>query len=486
MDIRSLFKRTRKEERGSTALTLAVIALFLALNLIIVAVGGALGFYMSIIDKSYYELSGATDEYFAALNPDGKRVNFYFCRSADALSKDYTLGRILDTLLQFDERYEFFSVSHLDVYYDYTFLAEIAEKNDTSIDESSVIAHCPDTGESIVRSLSTFYIYNTEDSTDQDMIFNGEEIVAAMVSRVLGAKYPKAYFTTGHGETAPVSMQSLLYAAGYDILTADLSLYEIEEDCELIVISNPRYDFEEYASVEAKSEISRLREFVARGGKVLVLRPATLESLPRLDAFLASYGMTVNGGTIVRHDDMSIGANSASILLEYAKSDAAAAIGARAESVMGERVLFGISSALTLTEGEGYRVSPLLQSYGGSTLSKNGEVLDKGVFTVMAMSEVDTNDGRTGGVICAASATLGDGSLLDMGSFGNEAFLYSLLEKTCGRTVPIGCGVVVLNTYPLSNLTKNTADGYFALLAVALPLACAGLGAVIIIRRKRR
>jgi hypothetical protein len=196
--------------------------------------------------------------------------------------------------------------------------------------------------------------------------------------------------------------------------------------------------------------------------------------------------MTVNGGTIVLHEDMSIGANSAAILLEYAKGDTAAAIGARAESFMSERVLFGISASLTLTEGEGYRVSPLLQSYGGSTLYKNGEALDKGAFTVMAMSEVDTNDGKTGGVICASSATVGDGSLLDMGSFGNEALLYALLEKTCERTVPIGCGVVVLNTYPLSNLTKNTSDAYFALLAVAVPLACAALGAVTVIRRKRR
>ncbi len=486
MDIRSFFKRSRKEERGGVLLVVTVIALFLALNLILVSVGGALGFYMSIVDKCYYELEGATDEYFERINPEGKRVDFYFCKSADALNDNYTFGRILDTLLQFEERYDFFTVSHLDLYYDYTVLSAFAEKNETSIDESSVIMHCPETGQSIVRSLSTFYVYDTEDSTNQDMVFNGEEIVATMVSRVLLTERPKAYFTTGHGEMSSTSMQGMLYSAGYDILTADLSLYEIEEDCELIVISNPRYDFEEYASVEAKSEISRLREFVARGGTVLVLRSATLASLPRLDAFLASYGMTVDGGTIVRHEDMSIGANSAAILLEYADSDAAAAIGSRAETFVSERVVFGTSSAITLTEGEGYRVSPLLRSYDGASLYKNGESISRGAFTVMAMSEVDTNDGKTGSVVFASSATVGDGTILDMGSYGNEALLYSVLEHTAGMTVPIGCGVVVLNTYPLSNLTQSTSDIYFAVLAVAVPLVCAGIGAVTVTRRKRR
>ncbi len=484
MKIPSFLKSTRKEERGGWMITLAVIALFLAFNLILVSVGGALGFYMSIVDKNYYTLSGVTDEYFEAINPDRKKVNFYFCQSADELNSNYTFGRILDTLLQFDARYDYFTVSHLDVYYDYTVLAEYAEKNETPIDSSSVIMHCPETGESIVRSLSTFYIYDTEDSTNQDMVFNGEEIVATMMARVLQSKRPKAYFTTGHGEISSVSMQSLLYSAGYDILTADLSLYEIEEDCELIVISAPKYDFEEYASVNARSEISRLREFVSRGGTVLVLRTAMSEGLPRLDAFLSSYGMTPETGTVVRHEDMSVGANSAAILLTYAENSLGVA--SRAQSKSSERVVFGTTSALTLQEGTGYHVSALLESYDGAVLYRGAEELSRGKYTVMAMSEIPTAEGGQGHVILAGSSAVADGTILDMGSFGNEALLYALLEHTGGMKTPIGCGVVVLNTYPLSNLTKSTSDIFFAVLGFALPLCVAVCGVVVLRRRKRR
>ncbi len=484
MKIPSFMKSARKEERGGFVITLAVVALFLALNLILVSVGGSLGFYMNIVDKSYYTLSGVTDEYFEAINPEHKKINFYFCQSADELNSNYTFGRILDTLLQFDARYDYFTVSHLDVYYDYTLLSEYAEKNETPIDANSVIMHCPETGESIVRSLSTFYIYDTEDSTNQDMVFNGEEIVATMVSRVLLTERPKAYFTTGHGELSSTAMQNLLYSAGYDILTADLSMYEIEEDCELIVISAPKYDFEEYASVNARSEISRLREFVSRGGTVLVLRTATSEALPRLDAFLSSYGMTPETGTLVRHEGMSIGSNSAAILLEYAENSLG--IAERAESKTSERVVFGNSSALTLKEGEGYRVSPLLQSYDGAILYRGTEEISRGSYTVMAMSEITTAEGDTGSVILAGSSAVADETILDMGSFGNEALLYATLEHTGGMKTPIGCGVVVLNTYPLSNLTKNTSDIFFGVLGFALPLCVAALGFFMIRRRKRR
>ena len=486
MNIRSLLHKPRKEERGGTSLTVVVIALFLTLNLILVALGGTLGLYFYIADPMYYTLEGATDDFFARLNPQGEEVRFYFCQSEDELKENPVSGRLLDTLLQFEERYGFFEVDFLNIYYDYEILSGFSEQNDTAIDNQSVIMHCPATGGSIVRSIATFYIYNTEDKNDQSMVFNGEEIVATMLARIMTGERPKAYFTTGHGELSSTAMQNLLYSAGYDIVIADLTSYDIEEDCELIVISAPLYDFEEYASVDAKSESSRLREFVSDGGNLLVLRSAAVESLPRLDAFLASYGMAVEKGSTVRHEDMSVGANSSAILLEYDTSDAIAALRERAEQNADGRVVFGRSCAITLTPGEGYTAYPVLNSYDGASLYKNGERVSDGRYTVMAMSEVSTASGDTGKVILTGSSVLADGTILDMGSFGNEAMLYSLLEYVGGEPSPIGCGVVVLNTYPLTDLTKSTSDVFFGLLAFVLPLLSSAIGFIILRRRQKR
>lgn len=488
--LKKLFSRpVAKEERGGGTITLLVVCLFLALNLILVAVGGAWGFYFQITDKQYYTLNGSTDAYFAAVNPNGYDVRVYFCAGEDYLNENHTYGRIYDTVKQFGERYSYVTVQNKDVYFDYDELSVFAEKNETDLTRDSVIVFCPQTGESIVRSLSTFYVYDTEDSTSNSMVFNGEEILATMVDRVVRKERPKVYFTTGHGELSSVAMQSLLYSAGYDILTADLSRNEIEEDCSLIIISAPSYDFKEYADKTVKSEISRLRDFVARGGTVLVLRSPLAESLPRLDAFCASYGLVAQSGGIVRDGDMSLGNNSATLLLRYADGSFASSISNRAKTASSAAIVCGNSSVLTVTAGEGYRAESLLTTHESASLYQNGEKVSDapaGGYTVIGASEVDTVSGGKGRVVLSMTAALGDTALLDMGAYGNESFFYSLFETAGAAATPIGCGVVVLNTYPLSDLNRSVSDVYFWSLTAGIPLLCAATGFLLLHRRKNR
>ena len=342
----------------------------------------------------------------------------------------------------------------------------------------------------MVRSLSTFYVYDTEDPSSNAMVFNGEEIMATMVARVVGTgERPKAYFTTGHGEVSSVAMQNLLYTAGYDVLTADISRNKIEDDCALIIISAPNYDFKEYEDKTVESEISRLRAFVARGGMVMVLRSPSAKALPRLDAFCAAYGMTVAHDAYLRDTDKSLGANSAAILLRYADSQAASTLRARAELANRDDVVFGFTSPIALSAGAGYTVEPILQSYDSAKFYRadgtSGDVADGGEV-VAAMSTVPGTGKTAGKVFVAGTATLGEESLLDMGSYGNEGLLYALLEQTEQVTAPIGCGVIVLNTYPLADLHRSTANIYAILLTLGVPLACGAAGFLIVRRRKNR
>lgn len=478
-------RRTNRHEKGSLAITLIVTALFLACNLMLVSINSVLGLFLNVTDKQFYTLNGSTDAYFERINPEGTPVNFYFCMSEESLNENYTYGRILDTVRQFDARYEFISLSFLDVYYDYDFI-----KKDLGVEEEitsdSVIFHSPGIGYE-VRALSTFYIYDTEDTTNDDMIFNGEEIMATMIYRVLKKDFPKVYFTVGHGESSTQSMQNLLYSAGYDVFTADLSRNEIAEDCALIVISNPLYDFEEFAD-GSESEISRLKAFIARGGTLLVLRDSGAPSLPRLDALCASFGLGADVGSLLRDGERSVGSNSAALLLRYAEDELAGRIKDRASTIsdLGDVASKNVTS-LTLTSGEGYTLHKLIESYDSSVLYRDGKPVSEGVHTVAAVSEIGGKDGKTGRLILFGSTGLGDAALLDLGSYGNETLLYSLLEYTGAVEVtPIGCGVVVLNSYPLTNLSSNTANLYFVLLTVGVPAVIAALGLLFVRRRRSR
>lgn len=485
--MKKFFKRrpVNRHEKGSGAITLTVIALFLACNLFLVPLGSAFRLFTSVVDKQFYTLNGSTDAYFDAINPEKKPVDFYFCMSEESLNENYTYGRILDTVRQFSLRYDFISLSFLDVYYDYDFI-----KKDLGVEESvtsdSVILYSAGIGY-VVRSLSTFYIYDTEDTSNDDMIFNGEEIMATLVYRVLHKNFPKVYFTVGHGETSTQSMQNLFFSAGYDVWTADLSKNEIEEECSTIVISNPLYDFEEFKD-GSSSEISRLDEFLARGGTLIVLRSPLAGELPRLDALCEKYGLSVKVGALLRDSEHSISSNAAALLLRYSDSDAAKAISLRTSLAgdLGDIAAKNVTS-LTLADKNGCRVSPLIESYDSAALYRDGKRLSEGVHTVAAQSTVNGKDGKTGTLILIGTTGLGEAALLDLGSYGNEAFLYALLERTEGISVtPIGCGVVVLNTYPLTNLSGKDANTYFLALTLGVPAVLGVLGLLLIRRRRNR
>ena len=484
--MKKLFSRKKgKHERGGGAITALAIAFFISLNLMLVALNASFEWFFSITDKQYYTLNGSTDEYFEKINPENKKIDFYFCMSEDSLNENYTYGRILDTVRQFSERYDFFSLHHLDVYYDYDFIkTELGVEEEVTKD--SVILHSPGVGYT-VRALSTFYIYDENDSSNDDMIFNGEEIVAVLVRRVLEDSFPKVYFTVGHGETSTQSMQNLLYSAGYDVWTADISKNEIEEECSLIVISNPLYDFEEYKD-GSTSEITRLRDFVARGGNLIVLRSPSSPALPRLDAFCAAYGLSANVGSALLDGENSIAANAGALLLNYAEGDAARAIALRASAAegVGSLAASGMTS-LSLSEGEGYTLEPLIQTYASASLYTDGKAVSTGEHTVMALSKISGRDGNVGSLTLVGGTGLADAMLLDMGGYGNESFLYSLLEYTDESVcAPVGAGVVVLNTYPLTNLSSNETRVLFVLLSALVPATAGVCGFFICRRRKNR
>lgn len=484
-----LSKRGAGKERESRVLILAAVVLFLAVNLVLSYLASAHGWYFLVTDNQYYTLSGVTDAYFDKVNPSASRVELYFCMSEEELNENPTYGRIYDTVRQFDERYDFFTVSHLDTYYDFEVLERFAKEHDVTLTSQSVIAYSPDTGASIVRELSTFYIYDTEDTTNDDMVFNGEETVASLVERVVRTEArPVALFTTGHGELSTVSMMNHVFSAGYDVETGDIASNEIPEACELIIISCPKYDFEEYADQTLVSEVSRLRAFVARGGTLLFLRSPDAGSLPRLDAFFASMGLSAEAG-VIKDANASTDLSAISLLLRYDEGEGAAVIRDRARSYNTAPIVAAEVSPLVLTAGAGYTVTPLLRTHESAVHSFRGETVSTapdGGYTVAAMSEIPVKDGSTGKAILIGASSFTGQDVMETDGYANEEFLYALIEHATGEHTPIGCGVVLLNTYPLAGMTRGTANGYLAVFAALIPLAVAVTGVFVLRRRDQK
>lgn len=487
-----LSKRGAGKERESRLLVTAVVVLFLVLNLLLAYLANTYGWYFLATDPMFYTLSGVTDEFFEKVNPEGKRVEFYFCMSPDQLRENNTFGRILDTVEQFDERYEFFTLTHLDTYYDYEKLERFSKDSDGNtieINSQSIIVYSPDADTApLVRSLSTFYYYDAEDTTNDDMIYNGEEVVASLVAAAVQKDRPDALFTLGHGEAPTASFMNAFYSAGYDVVTKDIASEDIPADTALVVIASPKYDFEEYADESIECEISRLAEFVKGGGTVLYMRNTSVGTLLRLESFFAKYGIVAEGGMIT-DPTHAVDPTGKSVLLQYDAGESASAVRDYALTYNTSRLVAAGASPIRTETGERAAAIPLLRTHDTAYNQIAGETVSTAPaegYAVAAYATTEEYLGKRGHVAMVAAEAFADVDTMETDGYSNKEFLFSLLKETTGAASPIGCGVIQINTYPLEDMTRGTANVYLVVLAGVVPLAVALTGFFVLRRRSHK
>jgi ABC-type uncharacterized transport system involved in gliding motility auxiliary subunit len=128
-----------------------------------------------------------------------------------------------------------------------------------------------------------------------------ESLTNALIRLTKGEK-KKIYFTKGHGEPAldaPPADKS-----GYSVLRQELQAYNYEvnplelfsaagvpADCGLLVIAGPQIDL-------FPQETSAVRQYLSRGGKLLVLYPG-FTNTPGLSALLNDYGLTAHNDVVI-------------------------------------------------------------------------------------------------------------------------------------------------------------------------------------------
>lgn len=472
-----------KYERESILITAAFALLVIVCNLLLYFLANTFGWYVASFDRQYFTLTGATDAYFSAVNPDGRDVDLYFCMPEDKLRANATYERIFDTAKQFDDRYAWLHVGFLDQYYDYETLSRYASDNGTEIGENAVIAVNRLSDRSSVRDLSDFYLFDKTDSSSDEMIFVGEKTVASLVARVMrtAEEGRTVCFTVGHGETATSSFESLLTSAGYEVSPVDLSATGVPDSCDVLLICNPSYDFIEYADRHTVSEISRLRDYLAGGGTVFCFRSPEIPALPRLDDCLSSYGMEVTGGTLIKDSSDAVGTLGTSLLLR--ESDPLA----EKMNAEGRRTVFSGVGAVRIADAlpSGVNVTPLLYTSSSAAEYANGGKISSAPaegYIAAARADVTGN----GKFYLFSASSWGESFMLDTGGYANESLFYALLTEATGKVMPAGCGTVVLNAYPLENLSTGRANTLFICLTFALPACVAIAGAIVCFRRRRK
>lgn len=489
---------------SSATLTTAVIALVLVVNVIFYILTITLGLYITPAEKDGTLLSGATDSLFADAMEKGRKVKISFCYPEEDLVTHNTGSFVYKTVKEFEKRYpDFIEVEYINIITKRNSKGELVNLSqyqtdmrggETKIFKSSVIFESNTASKRnyiVVTDVYTsagFSNFYTFDSSSNITSYNGEEMVAAMISWVLHDEHKTAYLTTSHSEQADVAFANLLSMAGYYIDVVNLKENEIPDDAGLIVISNPRSDFERAAEgTSVRTEIERLRTYVEGGGNLYVTLDPYVKSLPVLEGFLSEYGISVSFyeaegkrlSNIVKDQNNAITTDGFTLVADFAVGQAADAVSGKVTSFTDGRVIIREAAALELSGS----AHPLLLSSPSSVCEAGGRTtLTGGSFPIAAYS---TSEGG-GNLVVIPSIYISVSDALITNGYANKEFIFAAFDELCGADgVPYGCNSLLYDTETLENLTMGTARLYTALI-MAIPAALAVTGCVLIIRRKNR
>ncbi len=154
-----------------------------------------------------------------------------------------------------------------------------------------------------VTSLGTILI-EYKDRTERVMSSGEQELTNALIKAVTGTER-KVYFTQGHGEKDPQSAERTGYSAIAQALGTDNYGVEeivlaqagsVPEDATVLVIAGPQTDF-------LQPEIDAVKQYLARGGKVLALvdpqQDPAAPGQPLLTALLHEWGLQLGNDVVL-------------------------------------------------------------------------------------------------------------------------------------------------------------------------------------------
>jgi hypothetical protein len=147
--------------------------------------------------------------------------------------------------------------------------------------------------------------------------FKGEDAVTSAMVRLRGGKKPLIVFITGHGEPPTDVMDpnkpglgvfhSRLTAMGANVAEINLLYREVPSEASLAIVAAPKGSFQ-------PAEITRLKAYVARGGRLLLLAGA--DARESLNDWLAEYKVELARDRIVEPKMMAV-RGQPFLLMEY-------------------------------------------------------------------------------------------------------------------------------------------------------------------------
>ena len=325
----NILKGKSTRTRIFTVITVAIIVLAIALNLVLGYFGIHKTLFLDLTYEGFYTLTDTMKEECAFIEELDDKVEIIFCDDPDRLISQ-TVSRVLYFMsVMLDNSFENLEIKTVNVALNPTAVSKYKTTSLAEIEPDDVIISYGDRYR-VVKAEVFWY----RDGNSQLFSYNGEYKMASLVKSVTAFSNTggaAAYFLTGNGETYydkanPDENRELLTFihaledAGLTVKTLDINSEEIPEDCALIVINNPKTDFLPEADKENEfyyiSPLEKLdRYLISDYGTIMVAKDHETE-LPLFEEFLSEWGFEFENA-LVKDTDNSIDDTKTQIIGVY-------------------------------------------------------------------------------------------------------------------------------------------------------------------------
>ena len=287
--MKKLNTRRLKYGANNTILVAGAIIVFVLLNIVASALSEKFpATRIDMTENGMFEIGSATKGVLAELDETGDDITIYYMKNQ---SDEYT--EVKELVLKYlgaskNLKYEV-------VYYirDPKFTERFEEA--AGLSEGSLIVENATTGRYRIVRMEDMVDYKTNSYTQsqtpsslilESQLTNALSYCISRTDTVVG-------FTVGHQEANPNAMAKLLVEENVTPMQQDLS-GPVPEDVNLLIIMSPTVDF-------TAQEIENLDAYFDRGGNVQIAIEPTI-TLPRLEAYLAEWGVTYDNNYIIEGD----------------------------------------------------------------------------------------------------------------------------------------------------------------------------------------
>lgn len=467
----ALTTRTARVGGYSFVLSLVVLAILIAVNVL----AGQLPSSWTQFDISAAQLYSLTADTKAVVTNLDQDVTIYWISQAG--KEDTVIQKLLD---RYGELSDHLTVVRKDPDVYPTFAQQYT---DEAVTNNSLVVECGDKSRYIsyedIYQVDTGSYYTTG-SVSQS--FDGEGQITSAIDYVVSTDLPQVYLLGGHGEAAlSQTFSDELERSNYETV-ADFSLLNVDavpEDCDVLLINAPTSDL-------AEEEVTLLRDYLAAGGKVLVLSgPQQDTTLPNLQSLLGDYGVTVAEGVVVDNDRDHYAFTAPYVLMpDIQSSDITAPL------LEGDyHVIVPIAAGLTVGDSGDATVTALLQTsdeafskaagYAMTTYDKEDGDID-GPFTLA----VSVEDPSGGSLVWVASDYLLDDLYNSYSSGANLDFVMNSFSWMIGDPDAVSIRSKSLD-YNYLTISSSSATWLKVCMIGIVPLAFLLLGVDEVLRRRK-